>query len=97
MAITVTSTYQWIDQATSGQYLSYAKLVVSGLTAGANNTVPHGLTDGKGNGVAPLQVSLEPTSNNTFYEYQAADTTNIYVGVGAVGGSGTTVNIYVVY
>ena len=97
MAIVVTPTYQFQDQAITGQYLHYAKLAVTGLTAGGNNTVPHGLTDGKGNAVTPLQVSIEPTSNNTFWEYQAADSTNIYVAAGSVGGSGTTITIYVTY
>jgi hypothetical protein len=95
MAISVTPTYQWTDTAVAGQYLRYAKLTVTGLTASANNTVPHGLTDGRGNAVVPVQVSLEPTSNNNFWEYQAADATNIYVGVGA--GAGVTTQIYVTY
>ena len=95
MAITVTPTYQFSDMALPGQILKYAKLTVTGLTASSNNTVPHGLTDGKGNPVTPLQVSLEPTSNNNFWEYQTADSTNIYVGVGA--GAGVTTNIYVTY
>jgi hypothetical protein len=40
-------------------------------------------------------VSIEPTSNNNFWEYQAADATNIYIGVSA--GTGTTIQIYVTY
>ena len=95
MAIGVTPTYQFLDQAQAGQYLRYAKLTVTGLTASSNNTVPHGLTDGKGNSVTPLQVSIEATSNNNFWEYQAADATNIYIGVGA--GAGTTIQVYVTY
>jgi hypothetical protein len=95
VAINVTATYQFIDYALAGQYLKYAKLTVTGLTVSSNNTVPHGLTDGKGNSVTPLQVSIEPTSNNNFWEYQAADATNIYIGVSA--GTGTTIQIYVTY
>jgi hypothetical protein len=95
MAITVTATYQFMDIALPGQILKYARLTVTGLTTNSNNTVPHGLTDGKGNSVTPLQVSLEPTSNNNFWEYQAADATNIYIGVSA--GTGTTIQIYVTY
>jgi len=95
MAIVVTPTYQFTDMALAGQFLRYAKLTVTGLTTNANNTVPHGLTDGKGNAVTPLQVSIEPTSNNNFWEYQAADSTNVYVGVST--GTGATVQIYVTY
>jgi hypothetical protein len=95
VAISVTPTYQFIEETITGQYVKNAKLVVTGLTVSTNNTVPHSLTDGKGNAVTPLTVSLEPTSNNQFWEYQAADSTNIYVGVGS--GSGTTTNIYVEY
>ena len=95
MAITVTPTYQFFEQAQTGQYLKYAKLTVTGLTASANNSVPHGLTDGKGNAVTPVQVDIEPTSNNNFWEYQAADATNVYVGVGS--GAGTSIQVYVTY
>ena len=95
MAIAITQVSQFLDQAQTGQYLRYGRLDVSGLTVGANNSVPHGLTDGKGNPVKPLQVSIEPTSNNNFWEYQAVDATNIYVGVGS--GTGTTISIYVTY
>ena len=95
MAIVVTPTYQFDDVNLAGAILHYAKLTVTGLTASANNSVPHSLTDGKGNAVTPLQVSIEPTSNNNFWEYQAADATNVYVGVGA--GAGTSIQIYVTY
>ena len=95
MAISVTPTYQFLDQAQSGQYLRYAKLTVTGLTLNAINNVPHGLTDGKGTAVTPMQVSLEPTSNNNFWEASAADATNVYLGVGT--GTGTTCQVYVTY
>jgi hypothetical protein len=95
MAIVVTPTYQFSDVALPGQILKYGKLAVTGLTTNGNNSVPHGLTDGKGNAVTPLQISIEPTSNNNFWEYQAADSTNIYIGVGT--GAGTTITIYVTY
>jgi len=95
MALSVSLTEQFLEETVAGPFIKNAKLSVTGLTTGGNNTVPHGLTDGKGNAATPLSVSIEPTSNNNFYEYQAADSTNIYVGVGS--GSGTTCNIYVEY
>ena len=95
MAVSVSLTEQFIEESLAGPFVKNAKLTVIGLTAGANNSVPRGLNDVKGNAVTPLTVSIEPSSNNNFYEYQAADSTNIYVGVGS--GTGTTCNIYVEY
>lgn len=95
MAVSVSLTEQFIEVTVAGPYIKNAHLSVTGLTTGGNNTVPHGLTDGKGNAVTPLTVSIEPTSNNNFYEYQPADSTNIYVGVGS--GAGTSCTIYVEY
>jgi len=94
-APTVSPTYQFDDVALAGQILHYARLTVTGLTTNQTNNVGHGLTDGKGNAVTPLQVSIEPTSNNNFWEYQPADSTNIYIGVGT--GTGTSIQIYVTY
>jgi len=95
MAVSVSLTEQFIEESLAGPFVKNAKLIVTGLTTGGNNSVPHGLNDGKGNAVTPLSVSIEPSSNNNFYEYQAADSTNIYVGVGS--GTGTSCNIYVEY
>jgi hypothetical protein len=95
MAVSVSLIEQFIEETVAGPYVKNAKLSVSGLTVSGNNSVPHGLTDGKGNAVTPITVSIEPTSNNNFYEYQAADSTNIYVGVGS--GAGTSCSIYVEY
>ncbi len=96
MAVVVTPVYQFFDIAVQGQYLHYAKLVVTGLPASAVTPIAHGLTDGKGNPVTPLQVGLEAKSNSNFYENAAADSTNIYVGVGAAAGT-HAVDIYVTY
>jgi hypothetical protein len=95
MAVSVSLVEQFIEESLAGPFIKNAKLTVTGLTTGGNNSVPHGLNDGKGNAVTPLSVSIEPSSNNNFYEYQAADSTNIYVGVGS--GTGTSCNIYVEY
>ena len=95
MAVSISLTEQFIEETLAGPFIKNAKLTVTGLATGGNNSVPHGLNDGKGNAVTPLTVSIEPSSNNNFYEYQAADSTNIYVGVGS--GTGTSCNIYVEY
>ena len=95
MSLGVTLTSLFITDSLSGKQLRNAKLTVTGLTTGQANTVPHGLTDGKGNPSTPVSVDIEPTSLNNFYESQAADSTNIYVGVD--GQAGTSCNIYVEY
>jgi hypothetical protein len=101
MSIAVSPVYQFSDVALAGQILHYAKLNVTGITAsaspGTQNTIPHSLTDGKGSAVTPIQVSIEPTSLPTFYEYQAADATNIYVTATGTSGSNYTVTLYVTY
>lgn len=71
-----------------GARVASGKLVITGLAAG-NNTVAHGLP------ATPRKVIIEPTSNGPFWEYQAADATNLYLGVGA--GGGTAANVYVEY
>jgi len=96
MAVSVTPVFQWFEQVTPGQFLRFAKLAVTGLSANSQTAIAHGLTDGRGNAVTPLQVGLEAKSNSNFYEYQAVDSTNIYVGVGAASGT-HAVDIYVTY
>jgi len=94
MSISVVTTYLYVETDDLGVYRNHARLAVTGLTTSANNSVPHGLTN-YGARVAPLEVGIEPTSNNQFWEYQSPDSTNVYVGVGS--GSGTTVQLYVTY
>ena len=80
MPISVTSTYQGQKTRLTGEYLREAVLVVTGLTAGAANTIPHGLP------AAPVDVCYVPTDGNgNWYETQAPDVTNLYVTSGASG------------
>ena len=95
MSYSMSMVSQFAEDGEAGTRYRYAKLVVTNLSANGVTNVAHGLTDGKGNAVTPITVSIEPTSNNNFYEYQAADNTNIYVGVGS--SAGTSCNIYVEY
>jgi hypothetical protein len=96
MAYSATLISQFAEDAESGARLRYAKLAVTNLSANGNTAVAHGLTDGKGNPVTPLIVSMEPKSNSVFFEYQAVDSTNVYVGVGAATGT-HAVDIYLTY
>ncbi len=87
MAISVTPNYEYTRQTLTGAMLNKAKLVVTGLAAGAN-TIPHGLPR------APLNVMIEPTSAGGFHETQPADATNIYI---TADGAGASVNLIVEY
>jgi hypothetical protein len=96
MSYSMSMVSQFAEDGEAGTRYRYAKLVVTGLTANTVTNVAHGLTDGKGNAVTPIQVSIEAKSNSNFYENQAADSTNIYVGVGAATGTHAC-DIYVTY
>lgn len=105
MAVVVTQVAQFFDQAQPGQYLRYSKLRVTGLVAG-NNTVAHGLLNVlTGAGITPLQVTIEPktigtsSGNATFYEYQDADATNVYINAAGVGAQAApfSCELYVTY
>jgi len=90
MAITMTPIYQFVEETWVGTTLRNAKLAVTNLPATSQQAVAHGLPS------TPIIVSLEPKSNSTFWEYQPADATNIYLGVGAASGT-HAVDIYVTY
>lgn len=88
MAIAAPATFQGYIWKGDGSNYSIATLAVSGLTAAANNTVPHGLPRTPKfyfYGAQPLGWS----------EQAVPDATNIYIAV-ATGGatSGTVVIIY---
>ncbi len=91
MAIGTTNNSLYVFDLLDGPRMRLVRIDVTGLASGTN-TVPHGLKDQAGNGIVPKSVGIEPTSNGTFYEYQAADATNVYIGV---AGAGTTASIYV--
>ncbi len=93
MAAAFTATYKYAFRTQDGALLRVAKLALTGAAVG-NNAVAHGLTDAFGNGVTPLTVGIEPTATGNFYEYQAADATNIYINVPAANA---TADVYVEY
>lgn len=72
-----------------GQGTVEGVLVVTGLTAAAANTIPHGLPR------TPRKVILVPSALGLWGETSAADATNIYVTVGT--GGATAGKIYVEY
>jgi len=79
--ITVIPTCQYLTQTYQGVPIRQAKLVISGLTAGAANTVPHGLP------ATPMSVAYNPGANGLWGETQPPDGTNVYITVGASGAS----------
>ncbi len=78
MAISVTPTYEDVHQNLTGALLRRAVLVVTGLTAGAANTIPHGLPK------TPYNVPIyQATSGTPGFETSPPDATNLYYTTGA--------------
>ncbi len=92
MAAAFTTKTLYAFRTQDGALIRAARLDATGLVIG-NNAVAHGLTQPNGQGAAPISVGIEPTGNATFYEYQAADATNIYINTSAAA----TCSVYVEY
>ncbi len=78
MAISVTTTGVGIGVELSGTQPRKAVLVITGLTAAAANTIPHGLP-GAPRGVPNYQT----TSGTPGFETSPPDGTNLYYTTGA--------------
>lgn len=94
MSIVVTNTYRDVETTLNGAFIREAKLAITGLTAGSNNTVAHGLP------AIPFKVtlatlSLTASEAGLWGEAKAADSTSIYVAVASGGATAGT--IYVEY
>ena len=87
MAISVTPTYYGRVKDLDGRFPRRAQLAVTGLTAGAANSIPHGLPQ------APQTVDLNPSALGLWGETQVADGTNIYVTVGTGGATSGWINV----
>jgi hypothetical protein len=87
LAISVSASYVNRGQQLDGKFFRRAVLTVSGMSAGAGNTIPHGLP------AAPVRVGLNPGANGLWGETQPADATNIYVTVGSTGHTGGIINV----
>lgn len=69
-------------QTVDGYRLRVYRVMITGLTAGADNVVPHTLPAGP----SPLrQVTYRPQGAGGWHEYQPADGANLYVHVDADG------------
>jgi hypothetical protein len=88
MSISVTASVEITRQTITGALLNRALLTVTGLTADAANTIPHGLPR------VPQVVTIVPTSAGGFHQTSAPDGTNLYI---TADGSGTTCNFIVEY
>ena len=71
------------------QNVRSAKISVTGLTAGASNTIAHGLP------YIPRMIDMNPISATagTWQQNQAADATNIYVLVGSNGPTAGDIDV----
>jgi hypothetical protein len=87
MAVAVTATYEDVHQNITGSLLRRAVLVVTGLAAGAANTIPHGLPR------TPYGVpNYQATAGTPGFETQPPDATNLYYTTGA-GQTGLRVGV----
>jgi len=79
--ITVAPHYCYLMQTLQGVPIRQARLVISGLTAGAANSVPHGLP------ATPVSIAYNPGASGLWGETQPPDATNVYITVGAGGAT----------
>jgi hypothetical protein len=87
MAITVTPTFEDVRQTIQGALLERAVLVITGLTAGAANTIPHGLPR------TPYGVpNYQATSGTPGFETFPPDAASLYYTTGA-GQTGLRVQV----
>ncbi len=93
MAITTTTGYNKYFWEGGGGNLKIKVLNVTGLTAAANNTIPHGLTDRNGNALAPQFYVYGPEQTG-WSQQQAADNTNVYITVATAGATAGTVILF---
>ena len=87
--ISVVPTYCYLTQTYQGVPVREARLVISGLTAGGANSVPHGLP------ATPVTIAYSPGANGLWGETQPPDAANVYITVGPGGAtSGSAVVHY---
>ena len=87
MAITVVPSFLGRFKTLDGRFIKRAVLTITGLTAAAANTVPHGLP------AVPQKVDVEAGANGLWGETSAADATNIYITVGTGGSTSGYANV----
>jgi hypothetical protein len=86
MGIALANTDEGIFTDLVGVTHRTGSLAITGLTAGADNTVPHGRP------FTPLRLSYRPQAAGGWNETQAPDATNIYITVAAGGPTAFTVD-----
>lgn len=87
MSIAVVEANAGIRTSLTGTYHRRAKLTITGLTASADNVVPHGLP------YTPNWVVFRPTALGLWGETLPPDSVNIYITVGASGATSGVVNV----
>ena len=72
----------------TGIRLREGSVTITGLTAGAPNTVPHGLP------FTPTRISLRPSALGLWGETAVPDATNFYITVGAGGATSGSIDYW---
>lgn len=74
--------YKNAVQSNEGYMLRHWVVTITGLTAGSDNVIAHGLPTGPN---APRRISYRPQASGGWHETQAPDATNIYISVDTAG------------
>jgi hypothetical protein len=88
MSIAVSSVHHDRVVMLNGRFLRVSTLTITGLTAAAANTIPHGLPG------VPVAYSLRPGAAGLWGETSVADATNFYITVGTAGATAGTIDVF---
>ncbi len=93
IAVTINTLGKHVQPTVSGAFLRHETLTVTGLTAGADNVIPHTLP------FTPRQISLRPAKDGTtpggWTETGTAnDGTNIYLTVNTNGSTKGQIDVW---
>lgn len=86
IAVTVNGLGNGVEM--NGVQRRFGTLTITGLTAAAANTIPHGLP------FTPSRISLRPGALGLWGETSVPDATNCYVTVGTGGATAGTINYW---
>lgn len=77
-----TPSYKNAVQSEKGYMLRHWVVTITGLTAGTDSVIPHGLPTGPN---APRRISYRPQMSGGWHETSSPDFSNIYISVDAGG------------
>lgn len=92
IAVSINTTGKHTEFSRSGIPLRHMTLTITGLTAGADNTIPHGLA------FTPTGLSYRPAKVGTtpggWSETSSPDATNLYLTVNTNGSTSGQIDVH---